>query len=116
MEKKNILIVDDDIDFAESLASVLNLFGHNVSFVQSGEEAIEKYRNVNYDLAFFDIVMPGKNGVESFLEIRHFKPEAKVVIVSGYIDQDLMKKAHNNGIYGVLLKPFDVEDLLNYLA
>ena len=79
MKNINVLIVDDDRDFAESLAMVLDGRGYQVDTVHSGEGAIRKFREKDFDIAFIDVKLPGKNGVESFMEIRKIKPEARVV-------------------------------------
>ena len=78
-----IFVVDDDRDLAESLAEVLELSGHEVEIAFSGEEAVEVFREKDFDVSFMDVVMPGMNGVESFLEIRKIKPDAKVFMLTG---------------------------------
>lgn len=102
-----ILVVDDDPDFAESLADVLRLPGHHVECASSGEESIDRLRNADYDLTFMDVKMPGRNGVESFLAIHRFKPDARVVMMTGYSVDQLLQQAVDNGAWDVLTKPFD---------
>ena len=67
-----VFIVDDDVDFAESLALVLEENNCEVKLASSGEEAINTFKKLEFDITFMDVKMPGKNGVESFLEIRKF--------------------------------------------
>lgn len=64
-----ILVVDDDEDNANSLGELFELEGHSVTVAHSGEAAIEHYVNSSFDIAFMDVMMPGLNGVESFMEI-----------------------------------------------
>ena len=66
----NVLIVDDDRDFSESLAMAVESKGFVVERAFSGEEAIEIFRERDFDIAFMDVKLPGKNGVESFMEIK----------------------------------------------
>jgi two-component system, NtrC family, response regulator HydG len=80
----NVFIVDDDKDFAESLSIVLENRGYKVDIAYSGEEAISKFRDHDYDITFMDFKLPGQNGVASFLEIHRLKPEARVVMMTGY--------------------------------
>ena len=108
MKKLNILIVDDDRDFAESLAEVLELRGHNVELVFNGEEAINKFLSNIYDITFMDVKLPGKNGVESYIEIRNIRPEAKVVMMTGYSVEQLLDQAVENGAWAVLHKPLNM--------
>jgi CheY-like chemotaxis protein len=107
-----ILVVDDDKDNASSLAEIFELEGHRVTTVNSGKDAISAFRSQDFDLAFMDIAMPGKNGVESFFEIRKFKPDARVYMMTGFSVEALVQQALNQGALGVLHKPFDLTKLL----
>ncbi|MGH7093684.1 MAG: response regulator, partial [Stellaceae bacterium] len=61
--KQRVLIVDDDVDHAESLADVLEMRGHPVELAHSGEEAIECFKAAEFDLVLLDVKLPGINGV-----------------------------------------------------
>jgi DNA-binding response OmpR family regulator len=104
----NILVVDDDADAADSLVELFEMDGHNASVAYNGEDAIQAYRNGDFDITFMDIMMPGKNGVESFFEIRKLKPDAKVYMMTGYSVEQLVQQAIENGAMGVLSKPLDL--------
>jgi two-component system, NtrC family, response regulator HydG len=112
MTSLNILVVDDDIDNARSLGELFELEGHNPMVVHSGEAAIAAYVESNFDLAFMDVMMPGLNGVESFLEIRKMRPTAKVFMMTGYSVEELLRQAISQGAMGVLNKPMDSRALL----
>jgi CheY-like chemotaxis protein len=105
MPKLNILVVDDDVDNANSLGELFEMEGHRANVVYSGEAAIEAYLRAEYDLAFLDVMMPGLNGVESFLHIRRLRPSAKVYMMSGFSVEELLKQAVANGALGLLSKP-----------
>jgi len=81
MNSLRVLIVDDDRDFAESLALLLEARGYQVELAFSGEEAIVKFREQDFDIAFMGVRLPGKDGTESFLEIRKFRPSARVMMM-----------------------------------
>jgi two-component system, NtrC family, response regulator HydG len=108
----NILIVDDDQDNAASLGELFEMEGHNISVVHSGQAAIDAYLEQNFDLAFMDVMMPGKNGVESFLEIRRMKPAASVFMMSGYSVEELMQQAVAGGALGYLDKPLEPHEVI----
>jgi two-component system, NtrC family, response regulator HydG len=108
----SILIVDDDQDNAASLGELFELEGHQVSVVHSGQAAIDAYLDQNFDLAFMDVMMPGKNGVESFLEIRRMKPAASVFMMSGYSVEELMQQAVSGGALGYLDKPLEPDEVI----
>ena len=110
-----ILIVDDDTDAADSLAELFEMDGHTVKVAYSGDEAINAYQAIDFDIAFLDIMMPGKNGVESFFEIRKLKPDAQVYMMTGYSVEQLVKQAVDHGALGVLSKPVDPRKVLAML-
>jgi len=108
----NILVVDDDIDNAHSLGELFEMEGHRVSVVHSGQAAIDAYTQQSFDVAFMDVMMPGKNGVESFFEIRSLRPQARVFMMTGYSVEELLQQAVKGGALGVLEKPFDSQEVL----
>jgi CheY-like chemotaxis protein len=111
----SILVVDDDMDNAMSLAELFEMEGHRVQAVHSGEAAIEAYKTAQFDIAFMDVMMPGKNGVESFLEIKKLQPDAKVYMMTGYSVEQLLQQAIENGAMGVLSKPLSTAKVLAVL-
>ncbi len=110
-----ILVVDDDMDFAEVMADALKLNGHMVEIAFSGEEAIRKFSIGRYDITFMDVKLPGMNGVESFMEIRRLKPDARVVMMTAFGVRRLLDTAISNGAWGVFRKPMDIEKMLSML-
>jgi two-component system, NtrC family, response regulator HydG len=116
MSKLHILVVDDDRDFADSLAEVLRLDGHQVDVVYSGERAIEAFTQNDYDLTFMDVKLPGKTGVERFMEMRAIKPSARVFMTTGFSVQQLIDDAVAHGACGVLQKPLDPQRLLEMVG
>lgn len=113
MEQLKIFIVEDDADLAEGLAESLELEGHEVEIASTGEEAISRFQKQDFDLTFMDVKLPGKNGVESFLEIRALKPEARVMMMTGYSLQSLLDEAMDGGALGVMKKPFNIEQAID---
>ena len=109
----SILVLDDNADNADALADLLSMEDHKVKVVYSGQAAIDAYRSSRFDLGFFDVMMPGKNGVDSFLEIRAQRPDAKVYFMTGYSADDLLKKAMASGALGVFGKPVDLPRVLD---
>jgi two-component system response regulator HydG len=114
--KLNIFIVDDDIDFGESLAEVFEIEGHSCELATTGEEAVDRFLKHDFDITFMDVQLPGKNGVESFLEIHKTKPDARVIMMTGYSVEQLLDQAINSGAWGILHKPLNIEKALQMIA
>lgn len=110
-----ILVVDDDEDHARSLGELFEVEGHLPQLVFSGRDAVEAFRNGDFDLAFMDVMMPGMNGVESFLEIRKIRPEARVYMMTGYSVEQLLRQAMDEGAMGVITKPISSQAILEAL-
>lgn len=114
-ETVKVLIVEDDPDFAESLMIALGVRDCDVDIARTGEEAIRKYRNLCYDIAFMDIKLPGKNGVESLAEIRSFCPAARIVMMTGFSEATLLETARQAGAIDILRKPFRLKEMFGYI-
>jgi len=111
MKRIDVMIVDDDQDLAESLADLLAANGYQVEVATNGKEAVERFRTKDYDITFMDVRMPVMNGVDSFFEIRRFKPTAKIVLMTGF-KEPIVSRALENGALGLLNKPFAAEAML----
>ncbi len=110
-----IFVVDDHRDIADGLAEVLRFHGHEVEVAYTGEQAVRVFRERDFDIAFMDVMMPGMNGVESFLAIRRIKPHARVVMMTGYSVEQLLDQVVEKGAYGVLHKPVSMDEVLGTL-
>ncbi len=111
-----ILVLDDHVDVAASLGEILELDGHEVTLAHNGPSAVAAYARSAFDLGLFDVKMPGMNGVDSFMEVRKRRPEATVLMMSGYADDGMIEKAMQHGARGILRKPFEVEELMAKLS
>jgi two-component system, NtrC family, response regulator HydG len=110
-----VLVIDDDRDHAESIADILSMRGHRVEAAFSGEQGVEIFREQDFDIVFMDVKLPGMNGVETFFEFKKIRPDARVMMMTGFSLEQLITQAIENGALGVLRKPFAIQDLLHVL-
>jgi DNA-binding response OmpR family regulator len=110
-----ILVIDDDRDHAESIVDILSMRGHEVEAAFSGEAGVAIFKKQDFDLVFMDVKLPGMNGVETFFEFKKIRPDARVMMMTGYSLEQLIAQAIENGAMGVLRKPFAIQDLLQIL-
>lgn len=115
MSKLRIFVVDDDRDFADTLADLLRLEGHDADTAYSGEDALAQLGTQQYDLTLLDVRLPGRNGVESFLEMRRLNPNAQVYLMTAFSVEGLVDRALASGARGVLAKPLDLHNLLSMI-
>ena len=109
----NILVVDDDRDFAESLANVLELGGHRITQAFTGEAAIARLTHDDIDLAFVDIVLPKLGGIDALRVIHNLRPGMKIVLMTGHNADRYAQEARMFGAVDILQKPFDPMQLLD---
>ena len=112
---RRILIIDDDADHAESIADILELRGYEVDLAFSGEQGVSRFRQSDFDMILLDVKLPGMNGLETLFEFQKIRPEARIIMMTGYSVEQLLAQAVENGALGVLRKPFQVEELLDAL-
>lgn len=110
-----ILILDDDPQYAEMLAELLEVHGFIAEVCHDPYEALDRLRTGAFDLVMSDFKMPGLDGGSVLQTIRKEQPHLPVVIISGLMNpRDLIKVANLN-VNLVLEKPFNVHDLVDYV-
>lgn len=111
-EKASILIVDDNISLCKTMSFVLGRQGYAVATAKDGPEAIEKVKERPFDMIFMDIKMPLMNGVETYRKVKEIRPEAVVMMMTAYAVEDLVQQALEEGAYGIIYKPLDIEKVV----
>ncbi len=110
--RRRILILEDDVDLRTMLAEVLGDEGHFVEAVASGEEAVQRVSQQDYDLLVTDVRMAGLDGLEALRQARDLQPELESLVVSGYTTEAETLRALQLNVGGYLKKPFSLHDLL----
>jgi len=109
---KSVLIVDDVLEQREVGVSILEKLGYRVWVASSGEEAVVFLKKQPVDLVLLDMIMPpGKDGLDTYVEIITITPGQKVVLVSGFSENDRVRQALELGIGAYLKKPYTVEQI-----
>jgi DNA-binding NtrC family response regulator len=108
-----ILIVDDDENIRKVVLAILEDKGYNVESAGTAKEAIEKTKRKFYNLALIDIRLPDMEGIELLTKMRDTTPRMRKVIITGYPTLQNAVDAVNKGADAYIVKPFDVEKVLN---
>jgi len=114
--KIKVLLVDDEKDFVESLAQRLQIRDFDVTTALSGEEAVDLVREQNVDVIVLDILMPGKDGIETFREIKTIKPLLQVIMLTGHATVETAIEGMKLGAYDYLMKPAEADDLVEKIT
>jgi len=115
MSSLSILVVDDDVDFADGAAELLELQGHRVALAHMGEAAVEAFRRERFDVVLIDIGLPGMNGVECLTRIREIDADARCFLMTGYSADQIAEQGIEAGAIEILTKPIEPYELLRRL-
>lgn len=110
MEEIKILVVDDEQDVLDFLKEVVESQGYIFLSARSGEEALNKIKEVRPDLVILDIVMPGVDGLEVLRKIRKKDKMLPVVILTAYGTGERVKEAMELDIAGFIPKGASIKE------
>jgi PAS domain S-box-containing protein len=116
--RRRVLVVDDNVDSAESLAVLLRLYGHDVRLAHDGEAALEEARSFRPDVMFLDIDLPKMDGYEVAQRLR-LEPTMgglTLVAMTGYGQEEERRRTREAGFHSHLVKPVDFDMLQELLS
>lgn len=115
--RQKVLVVDDEILIADSLAAILNQSGFEARAIYSGADAVRMAQEYCADILLCDVLMPRINGVEAAIAVQEACPEMRIVLFSGQAATgDILRQAHERGYdFELLPKPLHPRELLRTL-
>lgn len=108
-----ILIVDDEEKFVDYLSKRLINRNYDVTTSLSGEDAVEKIRQYNFDVVILDVLMPGMDGIEALRQIKKMKPLTEVIMLTGHASVESGIEGMKLGAYDYLMKPCETDELVS---
>ena len=112
VEKAKILIVDDDENIRKTMKAILEEENYSVDLATNGKDAIQMTNEKMYNLALLDIRLPDIEGVELLQLLKEYVPRTRKIMVTGYPTIQNAVMAINKKADAYLLKPVDIEKLL----
>ena len=109
---KNILLVEDDINFGALLNDFLTLHSYNVVLAKNGIEGLEKFKKSQFGLCVLDVMLPFKDGFTLAKEIREIDKDVSLFFLTAKTLKDDVLKGYKIGADDYLTKPFDSDILL----
>ena len=107
MDKKVILIVEDDPTVGESLRLFLKKKGHEILLASNGKEALQLFRHEIVDLVITDVVMPKMDGIELLEVVKGLRPETEVIVISAQGTIEKAVQAMKLGAFDFIEKPIN---------
>ncbi|MBP8645052.1 MAG: response regulator [Syntrophobacteraceae bacterium] len=111
MPRVKILLVDDEVTFANNMSKLLAKRGYEVAVVHTGEEALRKVEEDEVDVVILDLKMPGMGGLDTLKILKKRKPLIEVIILTGHGSVDSAVDGMHLGAFDYVTKPVYVEDL-----
>ena len=115
---QRILVIDDDEALRAMIARTLTIAGYQVLQAKDGDEGLRTVRDGHPDIVVTDIVMPGKEGLETIRMLRHEFPALPVIAMSGgnMRSGKYLEFAHALGAEIILEKPFRATELIDSIS
>ena len=113
MDYFSIMVVDDEVDFMETLVKRLQKRNIDTVGVTSGEEALKILGEKRIDVVILDVKMPGGiDGIETLREIKRHQPLTEVILLTGHGSVETSLAGMKMGAFDYLLKPIKLEELI----
>ena len=113
MAAVNLLLVDDEMPFLETMTKRLSKRGFSIHTAVSGQQALETLWNrKDIDIVILDVKMPGMDGLETLTEIKRQRPDLEVILLTGHSTLDTAIKGMKLGAFDYLTKPCELEELI----
>ena len=107
-----VLIIDDEAAIRESLQTLLEMEGYNVTTASNGEEGLTKLGDRPFELVLLDLALPDHNGIDLLADIREQDPQLAVIMITAYGTVENAVRAMQSGAANFIQKPWDNEKLL----
>lgn len=106
-----LLVVDDEPIVGKRLQQVFSKMGLEVETFTHAAPALTALAERPFDVVITDLKMEGIDGMEVLARVRHSNPETRVIIITGYAEQQTAKAAFGQGVFDFIAKPFRLDDL-----
>jgi DNA-binding NtrC family response regulator len=112
MEAIQVMLVDDEVEFLETLIKRMKKRNVDITGVKSGEEALLALDQNQVDVVILDVRMPGMDGIQALREIKRRHPLIEVIMLTGHASVEVAVQGMELGAFDYLMKPIDIDELL----
>jgi len=116
LRKTLILVVDDSFADRETLKNILEERGHKIVTASTGAEALARVKEKRFDIIFLDVRLPDIDGAQLFEQVKALDSEVAVIMMTGYSEEELVRRAISRGAYTCIYKPFNVDKILTLVG
>lgn len=112
MDTIQVMLVDDEVEFLDTLIKRMRKRNVDIAGVKSGEEALIALDQNQVDVVILDVRMPGMDGIEVLREIKRRYPLIEVIMLTGHANIEVAVQGMELGAFDYLMKPMDIDELL----
>jgi len=112
MEGFRVLVVDDELDFLETIVKRFKRRKIRADGVSSGEEALALLEREHFDVVILDVRMPGMDGIETLKEMKRKRPLLEVILLTGHASVESGMQGMQLGAFDYVMKPAEFDELL----
>lgn len=116
MKEIRVLVVDDDEEFSRLLADYLTRWGYKAQYTIDDKEALNEYLVFRPHVVLLDVRLPRVDCLTLLREMLAEDPEVSVIVISGFVDQDIARQAIRLGACDYISKPFDADQLKRVIS
>ena len=112
LEEIRVLLVDDEMEFVDTLAKRMKKRNLMTSSVNSGEDALEFLDQYPADVVVLDVKMPGIDGIQTLRKVKQQHPLIEVIMLTGHANVEVAIQGMEMGAFDYLMKPMAIDDLV----
>jgi len=112
MDDIKVMLVDDEVEFLETLIKRMKKRNVDIIGMKSGEEALSALEQSQVDVIILDVRMPGMDGIETLKEIKKRHPLTEVIMLTGHASVEVAVQGIDLGAFDYMMKPIDIDELL----
>jgi DNA-binding NtrC family response regulator len=111
MSKLKIMVLDDEPIVCKRLKPALEKQGYEVDTFTQSSDAMEKIKDVNYDVIITDLKMKGVDGMQLLTEAKQRSPKTEVIVITGFATMETAKESFHKGVFDFIAKPFKLSEI-----
>lgn len=111
MSKLKIMVLDDEPIVCKRLKPALEKQGYEVDTFTQSSEAMERIKDINYDIIITDLKMKGVDGMQLLTEAKQRSPKTEVIVITGFATMETAKESFHKGVFDFIAKPFKLSEI-----
>ncbi len=114
--KLKIMVLDDEPIVCKRLKPALEKQGYEVETFTQSSEAMERIKQVSYDIIITDLKMKGIDGMQLLDEAKRRSPRTEVIVITGFATMETARESFHKGVFDFIAKPFKLSEIQEVIS